>query len=70
MINKNENLEIKEKAYELTGDYFLSALTLVKDENLSLDNEMWLILKNIKYERRYKFYFNLMNKGGYLTNFC
>lgn len=67
MLLKNTNSEIKEIALEMTGSCFLSALTVSKGDNQSLENELWSILKRIDFTRRYEFYTNLMNRD-YLSN--
>ena len=67
MLLTNTNPEIKELAYDMTGNCFLSALTVSKGENRSLENELWSILKGTEFNRRYEFYTNLMNRD-YLSN--
>ena len=67
MLSTNTNPGIKELAYDMTGNCFLSALTVSKGDNRSLENELWSILKGTEFNRRYEFYTNLMNRD-YLQN--
>lgn len=54
-------------AFKIAGEHFLPALTIIKDRNPSLDNELWQILKNIEFHNRYYYYQELLSRG-YLSN--
>jgi hypothetical protein len=54
----NDNLKVE--AFKMTGEYFLPALCIVRDNNEvlkeMLDHELWAILSKIDFKSRYFFY--------------
>jgi hypothetical protein len=63
----SDDKNIEQVAFKMAGEYFLPALTIVKDVNPCLDNELWQILRNIEFKNRYYYYQELLSRG-YLSN--
>ena len=46
---ENSDLKAKQLAFKMTGEYFLPALTIAKNHETSLDDEVWTIMKKIEF---------------------
>lgn len=66
-LSKAGETLVQNIAFEMTGRYFLPALTVVREHDLSLDSEIWQILRAMEVNQRFAFYHDLMTRS-YLTN--